>query len=100
MAFQNYLYIFCAPGMDAQVTSVDLRGSNGFLTQIVGVSRTADASAVAVAGVARGAQVIELCGAFGPDEISQIKAVVGGGVPVGAVTFALDNLDAINRIFA
>lgn len=100
MAFQNYLYVFCAPGMDAQVTRTDLRGSNGFLTQIVGVASTAEAPAVAAAGVARGAQVVELCGAFGPDEISQVKAAVGAGVPVGAVTFALDRLDALNRVFA
>ena len=99
MTFQNYLYIFCAPGMDAKASRADLRGSNGFLTQIVGVADAAEAPAVAAAGVARGAQVIELCGAFGPDEISRIKAAVGG-VPVGAVTFALDRLEALNRIFA
>ncbi|KWN22024.1 hypothetical protein WT83_04965 [Burkholderia territorii] len=100
MIFRNYLYIFCAPGMDATVTCVDLHGSNGFLTQIIGVASTAEASAAAVAGVTRGAQVVELCGAFGPDEISQVKAAVGDGVPVGAVTFALDQLDALNRIFS
>jgi len=49
--------------------------------------------------LAQGAQLIELCGAFGPAESARIMEQVAGRVPVGAVTYPASQAAGLHDLF-
>lgn len=50
--------------------------------------------------LARGAELIELCGAFGPGETARIMEQVAGRVPVGSVTYPASQAAGLHNLFA
>ncbi|MEU4543137.1 DUF6506 family protein [Nonomuraea dietziae] len=50
--------------------------------------------------VADGAQLVELCGAFGPVWTARVIEAVGGAVPVGAVGYGPEAVDQLHAIFS
>jgi hypothetical protein len=71
--------------------------SPAFTCIIVGISCVDEAPAAAQRLVAEGAQLLELCGAFGPTATAAVIAAIGDAVPVGAVAY--DNA-ALARLVA
>ncbi len=54
---------------------------------------------VAVELVDGGAQSIELCGAFGPVWAARVIEAVGGGVPVGSVSYSMESVPSLAALF-
>ena len=63
------------------------------------VPEVAAAVRVAVELVERGAQSIELCGAFGPAVTAQVIEAVGDRVPVGSVSYGAESVHALAALF-
>ncbi len=49
--------------------------------------------------LAQGAELIELCGAFGPTESARILDQVAGRVPVGFVTYPASQAGGLHTLF-
>ncbi len=64
----------------------------GQRTLLVPVPDASVAADVARDLVAEGVGLIELCGGFSLQATAQVTAAVGGSVPVGHVTFAVDSV--------
>jgi hypothetical protein len=75
-------------------------GSPGCVLITAGVPSVADAPAVAAGLVDEGAQLIELCGAFGPSGTAAVVAAVGDRVPVGGVYYGGEATDALAVLFS
>lgn len=88
MKFNNFAYIFLGPNLDVnQHRSVI---SNEKLTfTAVGVAFDNKEAAINVAKelVKNGAQMIELCGGFGPIWVAKISEALNFSVPVGSVAY-------------
>ena len=99
MALVHWGFIYTAPGArpDRDTTVVE---TDACRTVLVGVAEPADAIEVARRLVDEGAQLVELCGAFGPQWTARVIEAVSGRVPVGAVTYAADAADALHALFA
>ncbi|MET0333822.1 MAG: DUF6506 family protein [Rhizobacter sp.] len=66
----------------------------------VGVSSPAQGVAVAQQLVREGVQLIELCGGFGPKWTAQVQEAIAHKVPVGAVSYGPETIDAMHALFA
>ncbi|MFI2380514.1 DUF6506 family protein [Streptomyces sp. NPDC018964] len=87
MALNSWGFIY--PGFGAEDPAAD-RGvikRGGLKTTIVAVPERKAAVRAATALVDDGAQLIELCGAFGPVWTARFIEAVGDRVPVGAATY-------------
>jgi len=69
-------------------------------TTIVAVPDRAAVVKAAVELVEDGAQLIELCGAFGPVATAQVIKAVGDRVPVGSVSYGLESAPALAAPFS
>jgi predicted polyphosphate/ATP-dependent NAD kinase len=87
-----FIYTLDEPGVGKRVDTI------GPLT-CVGVPSVADAPAVAQELVADGVELIELCGGFGGGGLSSVITAVGGRVPVGAVSYGIDAVHGLARLF-
>jgi hypothetical protein len=99
MALTHWAFLYTAPGTDpaGAFTIVD----NGRCkTVLVGVPDAASAVRIAPQLVADGAQLLELCGGFGPIGTARILEAIGGTVPVGAVGYGPESVDGVHAIFA
>ncbi|MFX0578429.1 DUF6506 family protein [Nocardia nepalensis] len=65
----------------------------------VGVDRPEQAIAVARRLVDSGAQLIELCGGFGPLWTARVIEAVPGVVLVGAVAYGVEAVDQVHALF-
>jgi hypothetical protein len=99
MALTHWAFIYLAGGCDPDrdTTIIDTGASR---TVLVGVSTPDHAPKVAARLVAHGAQLIELCGAFGPVWTAQVIAAVDGAVPVGAVGYGPEAVGPLQAIFS
>jgi hypothetical protein len=86
-------------GPDAEERRVDRVGSPGCELIAVGVPVVADAAAAARWLVDDGAQLVELCGAFGPAAQSEVAAALAGAVPFGAVAYPCDQASRLHDLF-
>ncbi|QEW03465.1 DUF6506 family protein [Microbacterium lushaniae] len=75
------------------------RCRGGLKTTIVAVPDPAAAAAVAVELVDDGAQSIELCGGFGTEVVAEVAAAVDGRVPVGGVTYGMESVPLLAKLF-
>jgi hypothetical protein len=66
-------------------------------TTVVAVGEPARAGAAAAGLVDEGVGRIELCGGLGPETAGRVAEAVAGRVPVGAVSFGIDAVDAAQR---
>lgn len=88
MKFNNYAYIFLGPNLNPETNKVCIKTEQLTFT-IVGIDFNNKAASIEVAKqlVANGAQMIELCGGFGPTWITKITEALGPTVPVGGVFY-------------
>lgn len=92
--FNSYGFIFLGPETDPAVDRVMIE-RGGFRSTIVPVPEPSAAVEVAVELAEDGAQLIELCGAFGPTIAAQVIEATGGRVPVGSVGFGSESVAAL-----
>lgn len=93
----NYGFIWLQPGGNPAVDRVVVE-HEGFRTTLVPVPEPAAAVPVAVDLVGAGAQLIELCGAFGPAWTARVIEAIGGRVPVGAVGYGAESVAGLAAI--
>jgi len=89
--FDSYGFIFLGPGTDPAVDRVVIE-RNGFRSTIVPVPEPSVAVEVAVQLAEDGAQLVELCGAFGPVITAQVIEATGGQIPIGSVGFGPESV--------
>ncbi|MEU8420623.1 DUF6506 family protein [Micromonospora sp. NPDC048835] len=92
----SWAYIYEHPGSDPIGDRVVL-DRDGQRTFLVPVPDPAVAPAVAVDLLAEGVALIELCGGFALAAAARVVEAVGGRVPVGHVTFAVDSVRGATR---
>lgn len=59
----------------------------------------AAAAHVAAELVDDGAQLVELCGAFGAADVARVLEATGGRVPVGAAMYGMESLPKLVALF-
>jgi predicted polyphosphate/ATP-dependent NAD kinase len=98
MALTHWAFIYTAPGLSAE-GNTQVVESPQCRTVLVGVP-SVDAG-VNLAGrlVDDGAQLIELCGGFGPLGTARVLAAIGNRVPVGAVGYGPESVTGVYTIF-
>ncbi len=88
MRFNNFAYIFLGPGLNPQQHQSVIKTENLTFTAIgIDFSCKEDVIIVAKEAIANGAQMIELCGGFGPLWISKVSEAIEHSVPVGSVAY-------------
>ncbi|MFE9193365.1 DUF6506 family protein [Micromonospora sp. NPDC007208] len=92
----SWAYIYEHPGSDPVADRVVL-DRDGQRTYLVPVPDPVLAPAVAVNLLAEGVALIELCGGFALAAAARVAEAVGGRVPVGHVTFAVDSVRGATR---
>lgn len=88
MKFNNYAYIFLGPNLDPKHDQAIIK-TNAMTFQTMGVdfARKEEVIDAAKTAIANGAQMIELCGGFGPIWVARVIEATNGQVPVGGVTY-------------
>ncbi|MFC9997310.1 DUF6506 family protein [Nocardia sp. NPDC127526] len=98
MALTAWGFIYTATGSDPnRETIVETPSCRSVF---VGVDHPEQAIAVARRLVDGGAQLIELCGGFGPIWTARVIEEVRGAVPVGAVAYGIEGVDQVHALFA
>lgn len=88
MKFNHYIYIFLGPELDPSIHRSTIKTDKlTFTTVGIDFHQKEKAIAVAKEAIANGAQMIELCGGFGPLWIAKISEATDGKVPVGSVAY-------------
>jgi hypothetical protein len=88
MKFNNFAYIFLGPGLDpTQDRSVIKTDRLTFTTIGIDFNHKEQVISIAKEVIANGAQMIELCGGFGPLWVAKISGAINGHVPVGSVVY-------------
>jgi len=99
MALTSWAFIYTADGADPAgvVTDVD----NGTCRSVfVGVPDVPSGIALAAALVDDGAQLIELCGGFGPIGTAQVLEAIRHRIPVGSVGYGPESVDGVHDLFS
>ncbi len=99
MALHRFGFIVTGSGYDPAQHVARLESAQ-MTTTVVGVSRPEQALAVAVRMVDEGVQLIELCGGFGPIWTARVIEAIGAAVPVGAVGYGPESINAMHALFA
>lgn len=99
MALHRFGFIVAGPGFDPAVHRHTL-ASPSFTMLTIGVADPSQGPAAARELVAAGAQLIELCGAFGPAATAAVQQAVDRAVPVGAVSYAGDAVAGLHALFS
>jgi hypothetical protein len=99
MALTQWGFIYTAPG-SPETGRMDVAETAECRTVLVGVPSPEHAVAVARQLVRDGAQLIELCGGFGPVWAAPIIDAVDGAVPVGSVGYGPEAVDQVHAIFS
>ncbi len=99
MALTNFGFIVQGDGLDPE-TDVQVMETSSFRMTTIGVAHVEQGSDAARRLVADGAQLIELCGGFGPIWTAKVIEAIDDAVPVGAVAYGPEAIDRIHAIFA
>lgn len=95
----KYGFIYLSPGADPLADRAVIT-AGGMTATIVAVPDVESAPAVAQAMVTDGVDLLELCGAFGPIGTGKVVETTRGKVPVGAVTFGIESVNALAAALA
>ncbi len=88
MKFNHFAYIFLGPKLDPkQHRSIIKTDALTFVTVGLDFGHKDQVIDIALALVSDGAQMIELCGGFGPIWIAKVSDALGGATPVGGVFY-------------
>lgn len=88
MKFNHYAYLFLGPTLDPTLHRSTIKTDNlTFVSIGIDFNHKEQVIEVAKEVIANGAQMIELCGGFGPLWIAKISEAIGYSVPVGGVFY-------------
>ncbi|HTM64486.1 MAG TPA: DUF6506 family protein [Gammaproteobacteria bacterium] len=88
MKFNHFAYIFLGPDLNP-CTDRSVIKTSGLTFKAIGIDFNEKERAIEEAkrAVAEGAQMIELCGGFGPLWVAKVSEALEGKVPVGSVAY-------------
>lgn len=98
MALTHWAFFYTAPGAPSEGT-VTVVATPSCKTVLVGVPKVEDALPIAKRLVDEGAQLVELCGGFGPLGTAKLLEAVERRVPVGSVGYGPESVDGVHAIF-
>jgi hypothetical protein len=98
MALTHFGFIVTGAQLDP-MTHRSVMQSPAFRMTAMGVASPAQGAAAAQQLVKEGVQLIELCGGFGPKWTAQVQEAIGHVVPVGAVGYGPESIDAMHALF-
>ena len=88
MKFNNFAYIFLGPKLNPSLhRSVIKTDALTFTTIGIDFQHKEQVIDIAKEVIASGAQMIELCGGFGPLWIAKVSEAIENSVPVGSVAY-------------
>jgi hypothetical protein len=88
MKFNHYVYLFLGPELDPTKARSTIKTDKLTFTAIgIDFKHKDQVLNIAKQAVADGAQMIELCGGFGPLWIAKVSEAIDGKVPVGSVAY-------------
>ncbi|MES2581917.1 MAG: DUF6506 family protein [Pseudomonadota bacterium] len=99
MALSRFGFIVTGNGLQPDLHRSVMRSPH-FEMHTIGVSSPLEGAAAARLLLNEGVQLIELCGGFGPLGTARVLAEVNGAVPVGAVAYGPESIDAMHQLFA
>jgi hypothetical protein len=88
MKFNNFAYIFLGPMLNPKLHRSVIK--TDILTfSAIGIDFKYKEQVIDIAkeAVANGAQMIELCGGFGPLWTAKVSEAIGNSIPVGSVSY-------------
>ena len=99
MGLRHWAFVYTAGGHppDGTFTVVDNGTSR---TVLVGVPDVDSGVRLAARLVDDGAQLIELCGGFGPVGTARVLEAIDHRVPVGSVGYGPESVDGVHAIFS
>jgi hypothetical protein len=99
MSLSSWAFIYTADGSEPEgtITTVD---NGACKTVLVGVPDVAAGVRVAPGLVDDGAQLLELCGGFGPVGTAAVLEAIGNRIPVGSVGYGPESVDGVHAIFS
>ncbi len=100
MSFNSWGFIYLGLGDEDPAVDREVVERGGLTTTFVAVPERSAAVEVAADLVDAGAQLIELCGAFGPKWVAEVIEATGGCVPVGGVSYGMESVPALASLFA
>ncbi len=99
MALTNFGFLVTGAGLDP-ARDVQVIENDGFRMTTIGMSSPEDGPAAAKQLVDGGAQLIELCGGFGPVWTARVIEAINDAVPVGSVGYGPEAIDRVHAIFS
>ena len=98
MALTKWAFIYTL-STDSDAPVFQTIGDEGCALIAVGVPSTDMAAGVVSDLIEDGVQLIELCGAFGPQATANVESAIGGRIPFGAVTYPCSEGSRLSSIF-
>jgi len=98
MPLTKFGFIVAGTGLSAARNRMVMKAVN-FEMVAIGVSDASDGPAAARTLVNEGAQLIELCGAFGPIWTAKVIEAIDGKVPVGFVGYGPEAITQMYKLF-
>ena len=98
MALTNFGFIVRGDGFDPE-SDVQVMETPSFRMTTIGISQPEQGGDAARRLVADGAQLIELCGAFGPIWTAKVIEAIDDAVPVGSVAYGPEAIARVHAIF-